>query len=651
MTTVRLLLAAALCAPAWPVRCAPPLEAYGRLPQFEDVALSPDGGKVAYVIPNGNAREVVVQTFGDEKHAVRLNGGEYKLRSLTWMGNEHLAILSSEASGYDFGRQYEFGSTQIYDFPQHELTGLPAWLGKREAAGNSVISGAAPHGVISTMLAEAPQIHVVKGRTYGYLTTWTHGVPAVYRADLERDRADLLQLGPGSGHLTGLLIDKAGEPVAETSYVDTKREWSLEIRHDGQWQQTQVQETEIDQPRIVAFAPEDGWALMHFPDDSVRRFSLTDGSWGERFRPGEYYWNGLLIDPITHKVIGDVRLNPERRYTFYDKADQAAWDKVVQTFPSEDVALVSWTDNRQKLVVRVVGPKTGAVYALLDFTANRMDMVGNYYKGIGAEDIAPVDVFRYPAGDGQSIPAYLTLPTGRPAKNLPLVVLPHGGPEGRDVPGFDWWVQALASRGYAVLQPQFRGSVGFGVKFLAAGYGQWGRKMLTDQSDGVRYLAGKGVIDPKRVCIVGASYGGYAALAGAAIDTGSYRCAVSVAGISDMRELVVWENQNKLRTDDLETRYLDRLIGAENIRDPVYDAISPVKHVDQIKIPLLLIHGTDDSVVPPEQTRYMAEAMQKAGKPYELVTLSGEDHWLSRTETRTQMLKAVVQFLEKNNPP
>ena len=232
-------------------------------------------------------------------------------------------------------------------------------------------------------------------------------------------------------------------------------------------------------------------------------------------------------------------------------------------------------------------------------------------------------------------------------KNLPLIVLAHGGPASRDVMGFDWWAQAMANRGYAVLQVNFRGSDGFGRSFLNAGFGEWGRKMQTDLSDGVRHLAADGVIDPKRVCIVGASYGGYAALAGAAIDTGVYRCAASYGGVSDLKRMVAWSKERSQAS----FRYWIRFMGADDGKDQALTDLSPAARGDKVNIPILLIHGRDDSVVPLEQSRLMADALKKAGKPVEFVELKGEDHWLSRGETRIQTLSAVIAFLEKHNPP
>jgi dipeptidyl aminopeptidase/acylaminoacyl peptidase len=308
------------------------------------------------------------------------------------------------------------------------------------------------------------------------------------------------------------------------------------------------------------------------------------------------------------------------------------------------VLLESWTRDRQKIVVLVDSPVEGPGYALVDLVAHKAEWLGARYQKLFPEDISKVQPVRFKAADGMELGGYLTLPTGKEARNLPLIVFPHGGPASRDGPGFDWWAQGMASRGYAVLQVNFRGSDGLGVRHMEAGYGQWGRKMQTDLSDGVRDLAAKGLIDPRRVCIVGASYGGYAALAGAAIDRGVYRCAVSVAGVSDLRRMVDDEGR-------VVQRYWKRFMGVENLRDPALAAISPALQAEKIEIPVLLIHGRDDTVVPLEQSQVMADAMKRTGKPVELIVQKGADHWLSRGETRLQTLTATMAFVEKHNPP
>jgi len=251
----------------------------------------------------------------------------------------------------------------------------------------------------------------------------------------------------------------------------------------------------------------------------------------------------------------------------------------------------------------------------------------------------------YVAADGLALHGVLTLPRGRAAGKLPLVVLPHGGPAARDHAEFDWWAQALASRGYAVFQPNFRGSTGYGPAFQIAGNGQWGTKMQTDISDGVAALAARGIIDPKRACIMGASYGGYAALAGVTLQQGLYRCAVSVAGVADLQ--LMKADELGVGPTRVQARNWATLIGARTD----LAAISPAMAAARADAPVLLIHGRDDTVVPYAQSTRMAGQLRAAGKPVELVTLKGEDHWLSRGATREAMLVAAVAFIEKHNPP
>ena len=248
------------------------------------------------------------------------------------------------------------------------------------------------------------------------------------------------------------------------------------------------------------------------------------------------------------------------------------------------------------------------------------------------------------------IPGYLTLPMKRAPKNLPLIVLAHGGPAAHDTSHFDWWSQALASQGYAVLQSNFRGS-NLNWKHQSAGFGEWGRKMQTDLSDGVRYLVKDGTVDADRVSIVGASYGGYAALAGATLDTGVYCCAISVAGVSELGKMMAYSAKRTNPSSGQIRRYLDRYFGTSGPRDPVLKTLSPSEHAEEASIPIMLIHGKDDTVVPYKQSQLMAKALKRAKKPFEFVTLKQEDHWLSRSETRLEMLRETIRFLKSHNPP
>jgi dipeptidyl aminopeptidase/acylaminoacyl peptidase len=273
--------------------------------------------------------------------------------------------------------------------------------------------------------------------------------------------------------------------------------------------------------------------------------------------------------------------------------------------------------------------------------------IGEQYPHIPLEWITSKKAIKYKAADGLEIEAYLTLPPNRVAKSLPLVVLPHGGPASRDDLSYDWEVQTYASRGYVVLQPNFRGSSGYGQAFERAGDGQVGRKMQTDLSDGVRYLAEQGIVDLKRVCIIGTSYGGYAAFAAATLDTGIYNCAVAIAGLSDATKWREGERYYLAGVISPSYTYAKRLLGD----DTSLDDISPIKHIDKVTIPMLIMHGKDDSVVPLTQSVSMYKALKAAGKDVTYKEIEHAEHGATTEGSRIEMLNATVAFIEKHNPP
>jgi dipeptidyl aminopeptidase/acylaminoacyl peptidase len=619
---------------------AAPLEAYGRLPALEQMAVSPQGDKLAFITDLKGQRTVIVQSLRPTKLIAGAAAGQQKLRSLDWADDDHVLITISKTDTVPdlIGPRQEWFVTESYDIAHHRFSPL---IDRVEQAMN--------------VTAGAPEFRKVDGKATvfvrGIYFPDQQGVRALFQVDVASGRGKLV--AGGSRDAEDWVVDDQGHVVAETDYSEKGQRWSLRLKRGAGWREALGEDAPIDTPDVEGISPDgSGLFVRTYADgkEDLRQLSLADGAMGPSIE-ADHHYDRPLEDPITHRVIGGEKITTRTEYRFFDPKDQAQWDKIQRAFPGEDVALESWTDDRKLVIARVTGPRYGVVYVAVDLNTNRADVVGQIYEGLGSDDIAPVQTITYAAADGRKIPAYLTLPKGKDPKGLPLVVLPHGGPAARDDPGFDWWSQALASRGYAVLQPQFRGSDGFGSDLLAAGYGQWGRKMQSDLSDGVRDLAAKGTIDPKRVCIVGASYGGYAALAGITLDAGVYRCAVSVAGLADLHRFLAWRRSRQGYSKSRVLRYWDRFMGASSPDDPILDQISPVKHLDKASAPLLLIHGKDDTVVPFEQSQIMADAMKKAGKSVEFVTLEGEDHWLSRSETRLQMLQATVKFLEANNPP
>jgi dipeptidyl aminopeptidase/acylaminoacyl peptidase len=613
------------------------IDSYGRLPTLEQVRLSPGGDRLAFVGANQNDRLItVIATDGSGKPVV-MKAGALKLRAMEWADDTHLVIETSETAelppGYT-GSGGEVAHASVFNVLSGKVTVIQP--PDNTEASNSVLG--------------FPAVRTVNGRKvllFKAISFREHrGVITLYSMDLASGAVRMLD----QGGLTEqqIVIGPDGQEIAQTFFE--KGRWTVRVKTAAGWR-AQTVEAPIDVPDVAGLGPGGDTVLVQgvgtgAERDGYRQLSLKDGSWLD----GRLKAAGFLHRIDDGLPVAEASDDENRAVAFFDAAVQKRWAAIGKAFPGEQVDFVSACDDYSKFVVRVFGQTTGAAYMLVDIKAGKAELIGDIYKDVQPADIAQTRAIAYAAADGLKIPAYLTLPRGRPAKGLPLVVLPHGGPAARDALDFDWWAQALASRGYAVLQPQFRGSAGFGEDFRAKGFGEWGRKMQTDLSDGVHYLAGQGTIDPNRVCIVGGSYGGYAALAGVALDPGVYRCAVAVAGIADLKRMLAWE-QARSGQNSTTLPYFERYMGAESQRDPSLATISPITYATKIAAPVLLIHGKDDTVVPIEQSQMMAAALKAAGKPVELVTLPGEDHWLSRSETRLQMLQATARFLEAHNPP
>ncbi|HEY2677391.1 MAG TPA: S9 family peptidase [Steroidobacteraceae bacterium] len=614
---------------------ATPLEVFGRLPTLEHIAISPDGAKLAFVRTKGDERSLLIKPVDKSEIMGGVRVGSAKLRGVEWMDDDNLlsTISSTEPPPLGFtGPTREWYQLAIYNLPKNKINRVTFDVGSDVETFNVVIGDTAVRTVNGQTTLFAP----------GYYVT-DRTMPAMFSFVQQRPR--LLDRGPEPN--TDWLIDESGNLAAQFVYHDSRKAWEIKARKENHWTQVASGTAAVDMPDILGFNADGSAIIVRFVENGEpiwKPLNLKDNTWGPPIDRSAKF-SHIIQERKSGRIIGGIRDLGDSQYTFFDNELQAHWNAVLRSFPNARVRLASNSDDYSKMVVEVFGRAQGYVYALYDWYEHRAIILGEVYQGLTTP--AEVRPISYRAADGMTIPGFLTLPPGVAEKNLPLIVFPHGGPAAADTLEFDWWAQAMAAQGYAVLQPNFRGST-LDSRFLEAGFGEWGRKMQTDLSDGVRYLASQGVVDPKRVCIVGGSYGGYAALAGVTLDPGVYRCAVSVAGISDLRRMRRWIGDNSLGWSQ---RYWDRFIGTSDKNDPALLAISPIEHVSAVTAPVLLIHGRDDTVVPFEQSDVMESALKHAGKAVELVTMKHEDHWLSHGETRLQMLEACVRFLKANNPP
>ena len=621
----------------------PPLSVYGKLPGVERVAISPSGDLIAMIgVVEGARRLVVVDQ--DKKPLFAYPVDDTKVRGLFWAGNDRVLLYMSNTTKLDAG--FIGDKAELFSMVVIPLDGEKMWsvFGHDEKITGGVT------GFFGIQQHDGRYYGYFGGLTFsgdfrspqGYLT---NGGPVLYQVDLQNQQATAIaQRFEGLGGYRDWVMGPDGKVGATLDYTSRTGAWAI---HNAAGQKIAEGIDPLGNIDLVGLAATTGSMIYseEAKDKEVHWFEipLTGGAPKEIL--ADVALDGAFFDQKSRQLVGYREVGDVPAYRFFDGYRQKVINATMKAFPGLLVHLVDWSDRFDRLVVMTEGADDPQTWWTVDIKTGQAGELGFSYP-MDRADVGPVRMITYKAGDGTEIAGVLTLPPGRQPKNLPVVIFPHGGPAARDYPGFDWWAQALASRGYAVLQPNFRGSTGYGAAFQHAGDGQWGRRMQSDISDGLAYLASQGIVDPKRACIMGGSYGGYAALAGVTLQHGLYRCAVAVAGVSDVAKMAA-SDIHQSDYDPTMKRAIEAAIGVHQDLRP----ISPINFAAQADAPILLIHGKDDTVVSYDQSNDMAAALRAAGKPVELVTLPAEDHLLSRSETRLMMLEATVRFIEAHNPP
>lgn len=409
------------------------------------------------------------------------------------------------------------------------------------------------------------------------------------------------------------------------------------------------EEALIDINHIAAEADE-GYILSN---KETGRFALYKFNFLTR-EAGEMVFGHDENDVTNYQMNNDGSQLESVRYT--DSRDRIKWfDEALakqqrlldRTLVGQEVWIASKTKDNGKMVILSTSPTDPGSYYLYEPAARKMDRFAGVNDKLSPEQLSVTKYEIYPSRDGTIIPAYVTLPKGREAKNLPLIIMPHGGPFGvRDTLDYNAEIQFLANRGYVVLQPNFRGSGSYGEKYYEKGKGQIGRAMQDDLDDGMDWLVERGIVDAQKVCIVGASYGGYAALWGVTRNPERYRCAASFAGVTD------WKKQLRYDRRFFRNRYTrdweDQIKGEDDFD---LDDVSPVTLIDQLKRPILLVHGEKDSIVPFSQFTLYKDKLEDRRADAVFVTYEDEGHGLSDPENMKDWLDQLESFLQKHNPP
>lgn len=654
---VCLLLALAAASFRSEAFAAPSVDVYGGAPDVNSPQLSPDGKKLLMLVPRGDDEAVRIATLGGA--SCEFAPSNVTIQGILWANSERALVLVSYflAMGSDV-------NTPQYNYEMYRFVTIDTKCGDQhillsDQEDFKYLTGAAfigrdPNGRF--LLFSSLDLRLSYETTGSRVGSRDYSSFDVYRVDLATGKGEKIETG--NRDTQGWIADSSGLPRIRIDRNPDGGRRTAFARIGTDWQQVYDSGSPVDEARVVYFKgiadkPDTAYVATRNGGDktAIFEFDLRSKKLGRLvFQHPQVDVDAVSRDAYSQAVVGVGYTVDYPTAEYFDPTYARMQADLAATFPGEHAQIISASSDRKKFVVFVEGRQyPSGAYHLVDMTEPAVSLIGAKRAAIGAGDVGSVRSFSYQARDGLTIPAFLTLPPQSSGKKLPLVVMPHAGPDQRDDASFDRWAQFLASRGYAVLQPQFRGSSGYGARLHDAGHFKWGLEMQDDLTDGVKHLVADGTADASKVCIVGHDYGGYAAMAGLAFTPDLYRCGVSIAGVSD---LVAWIDYWRRRSGTSFPRrgkpwYLS-LVG-----DPASDrermaSTSPINYVARIAAPLLLMHSKRDIYVPFKQSTAMAESLKAWRRPVEFVELQGDDHDLSRPSTHKRILREVEAFLAKH---
>jgi len=353
--------------------------------------------------------------------------------------------------------------------------------------------------------------------------------------------------------------------------------------------------------------------------------------------------SSLLSSKKQKKITGVAYFTEKRKYHFFDQERKELQEDLEQRLPGYEVVIADRSKDETKLIIVTYSDKVLESYYFYDLNTGEFKRIAEISPWLDEEIMADMKPVQYLSRDGLTIHGYLTLPKNMSPSQLPVVVNPHGGPWYRDYWGYNPEVQFLANRGYAVLQMNFRGSTGYGRKFWELGFKEWGSKMQDDITDGVHWLIDEGIADPERIGIYGGSYGGYATLAGLTFTPDLYACGVDYVGISN---IISWFNSIPPYWEPLRAMFYE-MVGDPDKDQELLKAVSPLFHVDNIRVPLFIAQGANDPRVPKAESDQMVEALKARGIEVPYMVKDNEGHGFANEENRFDFYRAMEKFLGK----
>ncbi|MEM1176526.1 MAG: S9 family peptidase [Pseudomonadota bacterium] len=615
--------------------------------------MSPDGRYLAMVFNEGNRRTVVVRDLDAPNMPVvgTVSDDIVRPNYLNWGSNNWLLITLSVPSEPQKARKDKEKN------PDFDITEYEMW--------SRVIATDADMSNTVLLMQDEKGLHDNR-----FLSGITNFLPsdddevlieayqgynrAQYRVNIQTGKTEFVT--SGSYKTFRFMNDNQGDPRYRFDYLGySKAIEILQFNGEEKWKKidriylNKDDQDSISSVGLVALLDDDLVYRKRNEETGFYELHAISHDSGER-RPvvslQDRDVRGVIYNTRSDDIVGYTTEDDVYRSFYFDDATQVTFDKILAELGNYNIWTEDKSDDGRRVLVRASSPDDPLSYHLWDEDTQQLTRLASAFQELRPQDLSIPHVKTIEARDGLPIRTYLLLPEGyQQGLAYPTIILPHGGPHARSRSDYDMFAQFLSTRGYVVAQPNFRGSTGYGRDFEYAGHREWGGKMQEDVTDTAKHLVDQGITDPEKLCIVGISYGGYAALMGAIKTPELFQCAISINGVTDLPGIIKHEISSGLDKSDWQRLLYDRIGHPKKDRENLL-ANSPLRNADEFGTPVLIVAGTGDTVVPWEQSKRLAKALDKADKPHQLMVVSDARHNVfSKREDAVKVLERIEKFL------
>jgi dipeptidyl aminopeptidase/acylaminoacyl peptidase len=616
------------------------VEDFFRNPDYTGLQLSPNGKYLAVIASVNNRRNIVLMETANLKNVRPLTGYESSNVGGYFWANDNAIVYTMDTSG---GREaFSLYKVNVEGAPRVKIL-VDAKFGAFGVRSASVVN----------QLVDDPDHIIVQFNGRKVTAPDLYKLPVESRWNMKRNKNTKMKLiAKNPGDVTGWLVDNDGDVRGAVSLNGLVGKFFYKDKGEKDFRMIKefnpLEET--ISPMGFDFKNETLYVASNVGRDTAAFYTYdpNNDKLGELiYGRDDVDMGGMIFSRKDNKLLGVTYFDAYPHEVIFDKKEKRVRDGLAQAFPDKTVQFTSQSRDEMVNIVHVGNDRDPGEYYLFDRNSNKLRWLLPVMRSIKADDMSEMKPIKFTSRDGLEINGYLTIPKDSDGKNLPLIINPHGGPWARDFWRYNPEHQFFASRGYATVQVNFRGSTGYGRKFLEASYGgKWGAEMQHDLTDAVNYLIKEGIADPDKVCIYGASYGGYATMAGLTFTPDLYKCGINYVGVTDVALLFdsmpkTWEPQKEL---------MKIQIGDPEDKELMH-RMSPLSHVDKIKASLMIVQGAKDPRVVKQHATDLRDALEDRGielSDDEWIMKNDEGHGFRKEENRIELYTKMEKFLAKN---